>query len=363
MKIKESLFFEKGMFTVRFLKRFIFFAVIVLGIYLFIKEPEMFQRESSNLNQKDLLLERKEQIQSPDKDSIELHLNGWLGEKVDTLIEELGEPIRKDLSYYGYTNYVYMDDLDRYALFGVKDDEIVSIIGTGLNLNLGIYTIGSSRDDVLTQVEFQEEVKFRYGTSVFTIQLSEEDLQYRPIVQLNKDEFIQFYFDMIDDYLVAIRILDRETLLKQGAFNLVYRGKLPEKEELTDEEQHIVDRNEEMQVVEITNVIRNFYGKDPLLFSEEVQEVALLHSEDMAINNYFSHDSISGKNLADRLEEKNITYRMAGENIASNYTDAMAVVIGWLNSEGHREALLKDEFTHTGVGVYEKHYTQNFLHN
>ncbi|MGK0698226.1 CAP domain-containing protein [Priestia flexa] len=52
---------------------------------------------------------------------------------------------------------------------------------------------------------------------------------------------------------------------------------------------------------------------------------------------------------------------MAGENIASNYTDGPAAVEGWLNSEGHRKALLNNDFTHLGVGVYEKFYTQNFI--
>ncbi|MEK1830243.1 CAP domain-containing protein [Priestia megaterium] len=52
---------------------------------------------------------------------------------------------------------------------------------------------------------------------------------------------------------------------------------------------------------------------------------------------------------------------MAGENIASNYQDGIAAVEGWLNSEGHRKALLNKEFTRLGVGVYEKYYTQNFI--
>ncbi|MFB4475823.1 CAP domain-containing protein, partial [Oceanobacillus caeni] len=30
-------------------------------------------------------------------------------------------------------------------------------------------------------------------------------------------------------------------------------------------------------------------------------------------------------------------------------------------SEGHREALLSEDYTHIGVGVYRLYYTQNFL--
>ncbi|MBR3119412.1 MAG: CAP domain-containing protein, partial [Oceanobacillus sp.] len=41
--------------------------------------------------------------------------------------------------------------------------------------------------------------------------------------------------------------------------------------------------------------------------------------------------------------------------------DAPAAMEGWLNSEGHREALLSNDYTHIGVGVHRLYYTQNFL--
>lgn len=38
-----------------------------------------------------------------------------------------------------------------------------------------------------------------------------------------------------------------------------------------------------------------------------------------------------------------------------------AVVEAWLNSRSHRQTLLNAELTHLGVGVYKRHYTQNFI--
>lgn len=54
-------------------------------------------------------------------------------------------------------------------------------------------------------------------------------------------------------------------------------------------------------------------------------------------------------------------FQQAGENIAYNYVDGPAAVEGWLNSEGHRKALLNEDYTHLGVGVDHKYYTQNFI--
>ena len=58
-----------------------------------------------------------------------------------------------------------------------------------------------------------------------------------------------------------------------------------------------------------------------------------------------------------------IEYQMAGENIAADYVDGPAAVEGWLNSEGHRKALLEKEYNQIGVGVYQKNYTQNFINS
>jgi uncharacterized protein YkwD len=81
----------------------------------------------------------------------------------------------------------------------------------------------------------------------------------------------------------------------------------------------------------------------------------------MSDNNDFSHTSKKFGSLSDRLEAANVAYKSAGENIAANYPDGPAVAEGWLNSKGHRESLLNAEFTHLGVGVYQKYYTQNFI--
>jgi Uncharacterized protein with SCP/PR1 domains len=39
----------------------------------------------------------------------------------------------------------------------------------------------------------------------------------------------------------------------------------------------------------------------------------------------------------------------------------LAVMEGWLNSEGHRETLLNEQYNYLGVGVHRLYYTQNFL--
>jgi len=49
---------------------------------------------------------------------------------------------------------------------------------------------------------------------------------------------------------------------------------------------------------------------------DEIAKVARAHSEDMVLNNYFSHTNLQGESPFDRMKKAGISYSSAGENIA-----------------------------------------------
>lgn len=352
---------ERNVDTMKLLKRLLMVMLIILGAYYLVTNPEIIQRNETEIDQKELLLEKKQNIQLPKKSSLDITLASWIGKSVDDLLTQYGEPLRKDLAPYGYTSYVYLEEYTKYTVFGIENNEVVTVFSTGSQIDLGDIYIGQSYDELHQELQFSDEIKFRKGTSVYNLKLKKEDLMTRPLVKVGNDIFIQFYFDTMMNKLSAIRVLKGETLLLQQSYELVYQGNLPELEVLTDEEWETIERGQEEQTFELTNIIRNIYGHNNLLWEKEVGKVAYAHSKDMENNDYFSHESPTGEGLLDRLTYHEITYQLAGENIAANYPDALATVIGWLNSEGHRESLLNEEFTHIGIGVFKMYYTQNFL--
>jgi uncharacterized protein YkwD len=175
------------------------------------------------------------------------------------------------------------------------------------------------------------------------------------------DVYVQLYFDDFEKTLSSIRYLNAETLIKQRPYELVYRGPLLDPKELSAKEWSLVEEGTEKQIIDFTNIIRNRFNLPPVEWDEETATVAYLHSKDMREANYFSHTSPTTGSLSDRLISGNVPFSYAGENIAAQYVDGVASVEGWLNSEGHRKTLLNERFTHLGVGVNEKYYTQNFI--
>lgn len=283
---------------------------------------------------------------------------GWIGESSDVLREEKGEPIRKDLSRYGYTWWTYQDGNSKYIQYGVMEDKVVTVYATGDNeQHFDPIQIGTSYQQLEEEYGFDDYVVF----STYTFKLTTEDTKTMPLEQINDNLFIQFYFDSYTETLSSFRLMTEDVLLLQRPYEISYRGTLPEEPFVSEQDWASISSGSEQQIYAITNVMRNRFDQNPLVWNQDVHEIAFNHSKDMEENNYFSHYSQSGASLKERLLVNQTVYKSAGENIAAQYVDGPATVEGWLNSEGHRQALLKEGYTDLGVGVYRDYYTQNFL--
>ena len=119
----------------------------------------------------------------------------------------------------------------------------------------------------------------------------------------------------------------------------------------------------EVQVQQLVNQERSKAGLPALQMDWELQRTARIKACDMAENKYFSHQSPSYGSPFDMMKQFGITYKTAGENIAEGQRTPQEVMQAWMNSQGHRENILKREYTHIGVGYCEQgnHWVQMFI--
>lgn len=287
-------------------------------------------------------------------------LLSFIGESAETVEKKLGKPDRIDPSAYDYEWWVYNKGAKQYVQIGILNDKAVTLFVTGDKVNTAPFTIGQPARDVFKKTQIAPHVNVKYDGSSYRFEFSEEDMNTRPTVKL-ENVYVQLYMDKFEGKLSSIRAFDAATLIKQRPYEVVYRGSLIEPKALTESDWQKIEKANEKQIFDLTNVIRSRHGLSQLEWDEAVAKVAYGHSSDMKEHRYFSHVSKTEGTLKDRLEKGNVNFEQAGENIALNYVDGPAAVEGWLNSEGHRKALLNADYTHLGVGVDEKYYTQNFI--
>ena len=123
--------------------------------------------------------------------------------------------------------------------------------------------------------------------------------------------------------------------------------------------------SDESRILQLVNAERAKAGAKALSSSSDCTRLARMKSQDMADNNYFSHQSPTYGSPFDMLKSNNVSYMYAGENIAMNQS-AEAAFRAWMNSEGHRKNILNPNFTELGVGIAPKGngsyiYTQLFI--
>ena len=106
------------------------------------------------------------------------------------------------------------------------------------------------------------------------------------------------------------------------------------------------------EVLKLTNAFRAQNGVAPLKLNDELNAAAQGHSQDMALQDFFSHTGKDGSQPWDRAKEIGYQARTMGENIAAGQRTPEAVVEGWKNSSGHRRNMLNPNYTELGVGYY-----------
>ncbi|WLR43649.1 CAP domain-containing protein [Bacillus carboniphilus] len=283
-----------------------------------------------------------------------------IGQTSNQVIEQYGDPLRIDPSMYGYEWWIYPQDEENYFQVGVRDQKVVTLFAIGPTLNISPLKPNSLIEEIEKNQTVSDTVELEEEGSRYQFSLSDEDLKVRPLLSI-EDTFVQLYIDSNTKRVSSIRVLDGPTLIKHKPYNLTYRGTLLPEHKVEQDDWPYIQEGLKKQIFDVTNVIRARHNKMELLWDLEVSEMADRHSKDMSDHNFFAHQSPNSGSLLDRLTVSKIPFQIAGENIAAHYVDGLAAVEGWMNSSSHRETLLNDEYTHLGVGVHEKYYTQNFI--
>ncbi len=116
------------------------------------------------------------------------------------------------------------------------------------------------------------------------------------------------------------------------------------------------------EVIDRTNLERTKAGLQPLTPNSLLAQAAQAHVDDMdASNKYLAHTGSNGSSPVDRI--KSTGYKAAwvdlghgslrtisSENAAAGYTSPAEVVQAWMNSEGHRAAIMDPATKEIGVG-------------
>ena len=103
------------------------------------------------------------------------------------------------------------------------------------------------------------------------------------------------------------------------------------------------------EVLTLTNARREAAGQNPLSADPVLTGMAMLRARELEES--YSHTRPSGENCKTVFGEFETDLRFWGENAAKGNRAPEAVVEAWMDSQGHRENLLREDAGYLGVGV------------
>jgi len=94
---------------------------------------------------------------------------------------------------------------------------------------------------------------------------------------------------------------------------------------------------------------KSFAAAPPLAWAPKLAGAALVHSGDMAQQNYFRHRAADGGRVSERVDRQGYAWRQVGENIAAGQGSAKQAVSSWLSSPPHCANLMNPNHREMGA--------------
>ncbi|MEH7505537.1 CAP-associated domain-containing protein [Neobacillus drentensis] len=301
----------------------------------------------------------KQQPQQPkEKEKVVLNIptdqvfsinNIELGNLKEDIDHNLGKANRSSLNEYGTNWYAYHEDY--HDFFMVMYDENNKAAGLYTNQDLVASTngikIGSSKEMVRSKLG-EPITKIQKGLTIYQLQ---ENSDYD--VFLLEGTYVTIFYDKHEgNKVTALQLIRKDFEQKKTDFYTKANPALKE--------------GFEYQLFDLTNAARVNHQLPILSWDEHVRETARKHSTDMAVHQYFDHTNLEGQSPFDRMKEDDISFHLAGENLAYGQFSSIFAHEGLMNSLGHRENILREDYEFLGVGVAfndksQPYYTENFF--
>lgn len=107
------------------------------------------------------------------------------------------------------------------------------------------------------------------------------------------------------------------------------------------------------QVVELTNKERTRIGLNPLKLNTNLSQAAMAKGEDMFADQYWSHTAPDGTQPWAFIHQAGYEYKVAGENLARDFSNTPNMVAAWMASPTHKANMINAQYKEIGVAVID----------
>lgn len=230
------------------MKRFLaFLAVLTSVLVIGYLQPVFFPPEKAEINIDDI---RRQDVSHTALPHEELPASGYalyIGKKINEFTAEFGEPLTSYDTGLGYELWTFGEEDSEYMEVSVKNKEICSVKAFNTTENVSPFRLGMTLSEVSDITTIFSNFEVEYESMSYSIELMEEDMNYRPLIAFDNDTFAVLFFTHGKDVLSGVVYLSKEYLLTVMPYQLITGEALPiaineSTPEVVDEKQKTITR-------------------------------------------------------------------------------------------------------------------------
>ncbi|MGX7023631.1 CAP-associated domain-containing protein [Vagococcus hydrophili] len=179
-----------------------------------------------------------------------------IGKTKEEFLKEFPNPKKRWESYDQTEWLVYGDSVNDYYQVEIKNHVVVSAFVLGSDVDSSPFTMNMNLVDLAEITTIFSNFNFEYGDQKYEVELTEDDMNYRPLVAFNNGTFAILHMNQLTGKLLGIRYLDKQTLLSIMPYQMEQENhvKLTKQKDTTDFKK--VDEANREQLVTLLNLFR-----------------------------------------------------------------------------------------------------------
>lgn len=285
----------------------VFFTVLVIG-YL---QPVFFPAEKE-----------QPKIQSSGRDTAhnalpyeKISTSGYavyVGGKTSDFIEKFGEPKEKKVTNFDYELWIYGTQDSDYLEVNVRSERILAIKAFNETEHTKPFNLDMTLSEVSELTTIYSNFAFTYESQKYDIELTEEDMNYRPLIAFDNDTFAILFFNQGSGELTATVYLNDEMLLTLMPYQL-YEGEPLSVQVIKSDES--LNSEKSQQLIRVINLIKMREGLPSYYVNTESQKNAkmlyeLLQKEQKSI---ISSDRLENWNQSQQENLATVSFTLTNE--------------------------------------------------
>ncbi len=195
----------------------------------------------------------------------------YIDQPTEEFTKVYGEPIEIQQTALGYDWWILGENQHDYLQVAVKNNKIASIFALGDELLNDPFEVGMDLSDISEITTIYPNFDFDKKEVNYRIELSEEDMNYRPLVAFDNGSFAILHLTQETGKLIGVRYLNKATLLRLMPYQL-NEGELTDK--VVDEETdwQLVNSDSQRQLQSILTILRQRGKYEPYDYPKDLTE-------------------------------------------------------------------------------------------